>query len=116
HPLPILPPDESCRDDAVRYMSVLAGSQPPTRTDSHGHCPRNTLTSTNLKARTARGSAAHRKGHGTAHRKAPPCDVLLIYDVRRSHCNLWSRRSACRGGRLGTCRALAVWRFAIRSA
>ena len=52
-------------------MSVLAGSQPPTRTDSHGHCPRNTLTSTNLKAGTAPGSAAHRKGHGTAHRKAP---------------------------------------------
>jgi hypothetical protein len=33
----------------VIYMSVPAGSQPPDRTDSHGHCPRNTLTSTNLK-------------------------------------------------------------------
>jgi len=30
-------------------MSVPAGSQPPDRADSHGHCPRNTLTSTNLK-------------------------------------------------------------------
>jgi hypothetical protein len=31
-------------------MSVPASSQPPDRTDSHGHCPRNTLTSTNLTA------------------------------------------------------------------
>jgi len=31
-------------------MSVPASSQPPDRADSHGHCPRNTLTSTNLTA------------------------------------------------------------------
>jgi hypothetical protein len=52
-------------------MSVLAGSQSPMRTDSHVHCQRSALTSTNLKAGTAPGSAAHRKGHATAHRKAP---------------------------------------------
>ena len=37
-------------DAAVRYMSVPAGSRPPCRTDSHGQRPRNTLTSTDLKA------------------------------------------------------------------
>ena len=53
---------EACRSDAVRYMSVPAGSQPPDRTDSHGHCPRSTLSSTNLKAGPASGSG--RMPHG----------------------------------------------------
>ena len=44
------PPGEVRRTDAVRHMSVPARSQPPDRTDSHGHCPQNSLTSTNLKA------------------------------------------------------------------
>jgi integrase len=35
------PPGEVRVSDAVRYTSVPAGSQPLTRTDSHGHCPRN---------------------------------------------------------------------------
>ena len=49
------PLDEAGRDDAVRYLSVPAGSQRPTRTDSHGQRPRNTLTSTNPKADLSSG-------------------------------------------------------------
>jgi hypothetical protein len=51
------------RGDAVRLpVSVPAGSQPPDRTDSHGHCPRNTLTSTNLKAGPAANTHQPRCG------------------------------------------------------
>jgi hypothetical protein len=52
-------------------MSVPAGSQPPDSTDSRGHGPRNTLTSTNLKAGPAPGSG--RTPHGPRHStpKAP---------------------------------------------
>ena len=48
-------------------MSVPAGSQPPDRTDSHGHCPRNTLTSTNPKAGPAAAlTNTHQPRSGTA--------------------------------------------------
>jgi hypothetical protein len=43
-------------------MSVPAGSRPPDRTDSHGHRPCNTLTSTNLKADLPPAPTARRTG------------------------------------------------------
>ena len=33
-------------------MSVHASSRPPDPADSYGHCPRNTLTSTNLNGKS----------------------------------------------------------------
>jgi hypothetical protein len=66
-----IPLDEGRRNDAVRYTSVPVGAQPLDRTDSHGHCPRSTLTSTNLKAGPSRGQAAHRTGRGGQHTETP---------------------------------------------